>query len=55
MDEKAAIDRHFAKNILLGKLPGKKEIEKCLKLEKILQIRTWTNIKDQIRNQMKKL
>jgi hypothetical protein len=52
VDEKAAIKKHFAKNILLGKLPGKRDIENCLKIEKALRNRNWTNVKDHIRNQI---
>ncbi|KAJ8019379.1 hypothetical protein HOLleu_42073 [Holothuria leucospilota] len=50
IEEKAAVLRHFADNISYGKLPGKKALLKCLKSEPVLQDRTWTMIKDFIRN-----
>ena len=48
--EKAAIQRHFHQLILTSTLPGKSQIDTCLKEEPILHERTWRNIKDYIRN-----
>ncbi|KAJ8050199.1 hypothetical protein HOLleu_03305 [Holothuria leucospilota] len=50
IEEKAAVSRLFDDNIGSGKLPGKNVLLKCLKSEPVLQDRTWTMIKDFIRN-----
>ena len=51
--EQAAVQRHFHQLFLTNTLPGKAQIEKCLKEEPILHGRTWRNIKDNIRNNFK--
>lgn len=48
--ERAAVHRHLGQFILLGKLPGKSEIEMCQKQCPCLCNRKWTNIKDYVRN-----
>nr|XP_022308439.1 uncharacterized protein LOC111114442 [Crassostrea virginica] len=48
--EKETVAKHFQKYILLKKLPGKREIQKCLDAELVLRKRTWRNVKDYIRN-----
>ncbi|XP_062608302.1 uncharacterized protein LOC134270140 [Saccostrea cucullata] len=52
--EKKVVLNHFKKTILLGRLPGKKDIEDLIKADKksILTNRSWKNIKDFIRNHM---
>ena len=49
--EKAAVLKSFGQHIELGKIPGKKDIEECRKMYP-LQRRTWTNIKDFVRNRI---
>ncbi|XP_030830821.1 uncharacterized protein LOC105441828 [Strongylocentrotus purpuratus] len=51
--EKAAVQCHFHRLLLTNTLPGKSQIEQCLKEEPILHKRTWRNIKDYIRNSFK--
>ncbi|XP_078314008.1 uncharacterized protein LOC111109333 [Crassostrea virginica] len=48
--EKETVAKHFQKYILLKKLPGKREIQKCLDAELVLRKRTWRNVKNYIRN-----
>lgn len=50
LEEKNAVLRHFTSHISLAKIPKKDEAEECLKKEKMLQERTWRNIKDFVRN-----
>ncbi|XP_033125442.1 uncharacterized protein LOC117123571 isoform X2 [Anneissia japonica] len=50
--ERVAVMKHLKKNILMGRIPGKAEIEKCQKKEKCLQTRSWRNIKDYCRNKI---
>ena len=52
--EREAVQRHLGKQLLFGDLPGKKEIEACLLSEQVLCSRTWTNVKDFCRNEIKK-
>ena len=55
-EEKQAVEKHLKKYIIRGHLPGKKEIEKCLEMEKnVLVNRAWTNIKDFCRNKICKM
>ena len=51
-EEKAAVLDCFGHHILQGKIPGKKDIEDCMKKYPFLQKRTWKNIKDFVRNQI---
>ncbi len=52
--ETSAINRHFGRNIALKQLPGKRSIEEVIEKEKSLAGRSWTNVKDCIRNKMMK-
>lgn len=49
-DEKNAVRRHLDKFIILGKLPGKGDIQRCKDSEPVLNQRNWKNIKDFCRN-----
>ena len=49
-EEKNACLKHFEKHFMLKTLPGKREIENCKMKEKILNQRSWTQIKNFIRN-----
>ncbi len=51
--EKAAVGRQLHCFIEQGKLPGKADCEKAIKNEDILNDRTWLNVKDFIRNQLR--
>lgn len=53
-NEKTAVMKHFQRDIMLKRLPGKEVIEKCIQQEEDLQRRTWKNIKDYVRNQFGK-
>lgn len=55
-EEVTAVEKHFEQFLLLRNgLPGKKSIDKCLKTESaVLKHRTWTNVKDYLRNRMKR-
>ncbi|XP_033098469.1 uncharacterized protein LOC117102315 isoform X2 [Anneissia japonica] len=53
-NEKDVLMKHFHKHILTKQLPGKKEIDRCLKEEPALHRRSWKNIKDYVRNNMVK-
>ena len=49
--EKAAVERHLGAFMTVqSRLPGKSEIERCLKAEPALKHRSWRNVKDFIRN-----
>lgn len=50
-----AVKKHLNKNIYLGKPPGKREVMTCINEEEALQSRPWTQIKDYVWNQIKKL
>ena len=50
LEEQTAVRRNFGTFIMNKKAPGKADIEAVLKLEPCLRRRTWTNIKDFIRN-----
>ena len=52
--EKDACSRMFVKSLAVGYLPGKKEIIDAQQKEPILQARTWIQIKNCIRNMIKK-
>lgn len=52
--EKAAVMRYFDMHVHLGKLPVKKDIINCLEREAVLRSRTWRNIKDFVRNKIRK-
>ena len=41
--------RGFSGFVLGKKLPGKRQTEKVQKMEEVLAVRTWTNIKDHMR------
>lgn len=51
-EEREAVLRHFADHILMERLPVKREVDKCKKMEKYLSERTWKNIKDFVRNRI---
>lgn len=53
--EKTAVQNRFKTFLILNKLPGKREIEEAIAEEPALKNRRWTNIKDYLRNQLKKL
>lgn len=53
--EEEACLRYFQRSIALRNLPGKAAIMKCLEQEHSLQDRTWIQIKNYIRNHIKKL
>ncbi|KAK7088980.1 uncharacterized protein [Littorina saxatilis] len=53
-DEVSAVLRHLESYILLGHLPGKEVIVKCLIEDKALKNRTWRNVKDFVRNRIQK-
>ena len=48
-EEKEAVRRGFSGFVLGKKLPGKRQTEKVQKMEEVLAVRTWTNIKDHLR------
>ena len=50
--EKSIVLEYFQQSILRNDVPGKREIEKCMKLHPVLQSRTWRNIKDCVRNRV---
>ena len=52
--EKFAVEKHFSQHIVMQKLPGKREIEQCMARERALKDRSWTNVKDYIRNKIMK-
>ena len=52
-DEQAAVSRHLFPAIIRGRLPGKCDIEQCIKAEPVLKNRTWKNIKDYCRSRIK--
>lgn len=49
-EEKTVVKTVFERDILLNRLPGKTAIEKCLQSHACLKGRSWTNVKDFIRN-----
>ena len=51
-EERAAVDRHLGTHIEKNRLPGKMEIERCIRSESALKERTWKNVKDFCRNLM---
>ncbi|XP_038057200.1 uncharacterized protein LOC119728858 [Patiria miniata] len=53
-DEKMAVVKNFGHCFQTCKLPGKQEIVSVLSSERVLQERTWTNIKDFVRNRLGK-
>lgn len=53
-DEKEACSRCFIKCFAVGYLPGKKEITDAQQKEHCLQDRTWIQIKNYVRNMIKK-
>ncbi|XP_072167932.1 uncharacterized protein [Diadema setosum] len=48
--ERAAVARHLSVNLAVGVIPGKRECQDCINKEEVLKHRTWTNIKDFVRN-----
>ncbi|XP_072167664.1 uncharacterized protein [Diadema setosum] len=48
--ERAAIARHLSVNLAVGVIPGKRECQDCINKEEVLKHRTWTDIKDFVRN-----
>lgn len=48
--EQNAVIKHLEKFILTRRLPGKSDVEKCLKAEPVLNGRTWRNVRDFCRN-----
>ena len=53
-EEKDACMRHFSKCLAIGSLPGKKEITEIQSKVECLDGRTWVQIKNFIRNLIKK-
>lgn len=53
-EEKHAVIKHFQHCFQNNRLPGKREIQNVLMSDSTLQSRKWTNVKDFIRNQLKK-
>ena len=53
-EEKEACIKNFSKNIAIGFLPGKTKIEAIQKTDPVLMERTWLQIKNFIRNYIKK-
>ena len=53
--EKDVVLQCFQSQILRGKLPGKDEIMALLNTNPVLKDRTWTNVKDFVRNHLKNL
>ncbi|PIK40837.1 hypothetical protein BSL78_22310 [Apostichopus japonicus] len=51
--ERTAVLKHLHSFIEKRKLPGKREIDKCLEAEKCLRNRSWKNVKDFVRNHIK--
>lgn len=51
--EKDVVLGHFQQHILREKLPGKNEIITLLQRESVLKDRTWSNVKDFVRNYLK--
>lgn len=54
-DEENAVKTHFRANFVMNKLPGKAEIEQAIAEKPALKHRSWKNIKDYIRNKLKKI
>ena len=52
LEEKKAVLKHLGKFIVKNKLPGKKDIDDCIRAETILCERSWRNVKDFCRNKM---
>eukprot|EP00057_Strongylocentrotus_purpuratus_P013398 XP_011667872.1 PREDICTED: uncharacterized protein LOC100891939 [Strongylocentrotus purpuratus] len=52
-DEKAAVHETFHREIFQNRLPGKGVIQQCLNKKAVLHKRTWTQVKDFIRNYLK--
>lgn len=52
-DEKNAVLAHLEGYILRKQIPGKRQIDACIKAEPALNGRSWRNIKDFCRNSMK--
>ena len=53
-EEKAAVIENFQQCIAVGALPGKSKIEQIQKSVPVLTDRTWTQIKNFIRNYINK-
>lgn len=51
-EESAAALTYFSSFIKQGKVPGKRDVDKCVKQHPILQSRSWKIVKDFIRNQI---
>ena len=51
-EEKRVVFEFFEDNIIRCKLPGKRDIDECLRKNEVLQTRSWRNIKDCIRNKI---
>ena len=51
-EEKAAVNKHLGRYLILNKVPGKAAIDKCVEAEACLRHRQWRN-KDYCRNTMK--
>ena len=49
-NEKGAVHRHLDRFLIMGKLPGKKEILACFESDNDLHNRSWKNVKDFCRN-----
>ena len=53
-DEKVAVTKRLKSCFELRKVPGKAQCDECISAEPSLRGREWTNIKDFVRNQLKK-
>ena len=54
-EEANAVLKHLGKYIFADKLPGKRAIDSCLKLEPVLKNRNWLLVKNYCRNKMESL
>ena len=54
-EEKDVVSRHLGSYILRGNLSGKIIIVKCMEPERVLKNRSWRNIKDYCRNQIRSM
>lgn len=53
VEEKAAVERHMTSFISGGRVPGKRDCDKCLKMEKkALKSRDWRSIKFYVKNRI---
>jgi len=52
--QRQAVDLHFSRLIYELRLPGKKDIEQCIKTEPCLQNKSWLAIKDLLNARVQK-